>query len=488
MNKNKIWIGLIAGIILISSVLWVKGLDGMIDKVFVKQKPSKSQVGIFPSPNYTDYEMTINLDAMSRIMAGTSVIDTRNTTGGTLREILLTTYPNAFRSKQTTPAPDTAYYAGFDSGWLTVSLVTVNGKSAQYKDLGVTGKIVPDKPIKKNEKIRIEMVWKAKIPKAAYRYGYKDDAILLGQFYPILNVKDEKGWHTSGNYRFGDPFYMQCADYLVMFELPEFYQVAATGSITNCFAEDNGRQTMWIEAKNARDFAMTALYNYQTSSKLVNGIQIKCYSQENNEVSADVLERAAAAIKYYGVTYGSYPYPELNIIEAPMKGFNGMEYSGVIFLAEEVFSPLYEEKLRSTVIAHEVAHQWWYGLVGNDQINEPWLDEGLATWSANQYLKRVELRSTKSSSGKKKVQLGKSLSQMGSKQNYYDTAYQGGEAFWYGLETELGETEVLNILRLYLSKYRYRTATTEDLRKVITEESGQDLESFFDRWFEETKK
>lgn len=488
MDKRKIWIVLITGIVLISAALYVKGLDGMIDKVIVKPKTSSSPVTIFPSPYYTNYEMTINLDSISGIIIGTSVIDTKNTTGADLDKIWITTYPNAFRSRKTTPAPDSAYYAGFDPGWLKVSLVTVNGLPAKYEDHGVSGRIILAEPLPKNQKIRIEMVWKAKIPKAAYRYGYKDDAILLGQFYPVLNVKDDKGWHTSGNYRFGDPFYLQSANYLVIVELPEIYQVAATGTITNTLAEDNGRQTIWIEAKNVRDFAIAALYNYQTSSMIANGSRINCYSREVDAASADVLERAAAAVKYYGNTYGAYPYQELNIIEAPMKGFQGMEYSEVIFLAEEVFSPGYKEKTRSTLIAHEVAHQWWYGLVGNDQINEPWLDEGLATWSANQYLKEVELRATKGASASKNVKLGKSLSQMGSKQNYYDTAYQGGEAFWYGLETELGEDKVLSILRKYLSKYKYRTATTEDLRQLITEESDRDLEYFFDQWFAEGKK
>ena len=71
------------------------------------------------------------------------------------------------------------------------------------------------------ELLTIEMQWSAKIPRAAYRYGSKDGVILLGHFYPLLNVKDYRGWHISSNTQFGDPFYTQCADYVVRLRVPK---------------------------------------------------------------------------------------------------------------------------------------------------------------------------------------------------------------------------------------------------------------------------
>jgi aminopeptidase N len=242
---------------------------------------------------------------------------------------------------------------------------------------------------------------------------------------------------------------------------------------------------MTISAGMARDFALAAAYNYRKSSVSVDGTEVVgFFNGKHPDIEQDVLERAAAAVKYFNRTYGSYRRPQFVVVEAPMKGFQGMEYSGLIFLAEDVFAPSYDEQRRAFLVAHETAHQWWYDMVGNNQLEEPWLDEGLANWSASQYLKTVEYRSIQGGgSGNRSVNLEQSLAEMNSKEQYMNTAYQAGEDFWRQLEEELGEDRVLRVLRTYLAEFKFRTATTEDLRRVITEASRGSLESFFERWF-----
>ncbi|MGE5544784.1 MAG: M1 family aminopeptidase, partial [Bacillota bacterium] len=289
---------------------------------------------------------------------------------------------------------------------------------------------------------------------------------------------------TSANTQFGDPFYTQSADYRVRLWVPEAYQVAASGEILSIEAEDNGWQNLLINASKARDFALAVVFNYHEYSVTVDGVRVAGFFNGKHPVTeTQVMEQAAAAIKYFSCTYGSYARPQLVLVQGPMKGFRGMEYSGLIFLAEEVFSPDYDEEQRAFLLAHEIAHQWWYDMVGNNQLKEPWLDEGLANWSARQYLKTVEHRSVENRPGKQVINLEQGLTDMGSKSNYLDTAYQGGENFWYQLEEELGEEKVLQVLRSYLANYRFRTATTEDLRQIISRQSRNSLDSFFERWF-----
>jgi aminopeptidase N len=95
----------------------------------------------------------------------------------------------------------------------------------------------------------------------------------------------------------------------------------------------------------------------------------------------------------------------------------------------------------------------------------------------------VEYRSQQSQSELKEINLQQGLTDMDSKSSYLGTAYQGGENFWYQLEEELGEEKVLQVLRTYLATYRFQTATTEDLRWIISQQSTTPLESFFERWF-----
>lgn len=482
--KQKIWAILVVALIFGGTFWWLKDLR---DTILSKGRGGtgyEHRYTVFPPPQDTEYRMAVNIDPINLTITGHSLINTRNSTSSGLKEVYLTVYPNALRQRETTPAPENAYYKGFDPGWLKVFSVTVNGKAARYADMGITGKIVCPREIKPGESMEIDVAWEAKIPQAAYRFGSKDGALLLGHFYPTLNVKDEKGWHLSYNTRYGDPFFLQSADYIVKVTLPEFYQVVATGQITGDEANGDGKHTVLVEAYQVRDFALAALFNYESLETRVKNTRVICiFPAGKAGAGREVLEKAAAAMQYYNNTFGSYPYPELKLVVAPMKGFQGMEYAGVIFLAQDLVETGTDYTQKAFVIAHEVAHQWWYGLVGNNQVEEPWLDEGLASWSADKYLTNVEYRKSRKSSSQGKGQLSTELPQMGDKQNYMQIAYRDGEAFWDGLEKELGEQEVINVLRSFLARYRYKTATTEDLKQVIIDETNRDMTSYFDEWF-----
>ena len=167
-----------------------------------------------------------------------------------------------------------------------------------------------------------------------------------------------------------------------------------------------------------------------------------------------------------------------------MQGFHGMEYSGLIFLQAEMLQSTSQQQRSQFILAHEIAHQWWYGMVGNDQLQEPWLDEGLANWSAYQFLHEMQGQPLPSSAERTQpMNLNKGLAQMYSKQDYYLTAYRGGEAFWFGLEEQLGYDGAVSVLRHYLDDYRYKIATTQDLRNIIEDEADKDMDEFFKQWF-----
>ena len=484
MRQRKTWLWITLTVVALGSFFWLRGMYGTTKSVIATRLDPPLESTLFPSPQNTAYQMDLRLDPINLELTGHSIITTRNTSGLALEELWLTTYPNAMRDQATTPAPASAYYSGFDPGWLTISSVMVNGSAASAHDLGISNRIDLPVPVKEGKPLTIEMEWKAKIPRAAYRYGGKDGVILLGHFYPLLNVRDNNGWHTSANTRFGDPFYTQCADYMVRLWIPEAYQVAASGEILSVEAEDNGWQSLLINARLARDFALAAVYSYQKLSVTVDGIKVEgFFNGKHPVIEKQVMEQAVAVVKYFSCTYGSYARPRLILVQGPMKGFQGMEYSGLVFLADEVFKPEYNEERRSFLVAHEIAHQWWYDMVGNNQLKEPWLDEGLANWSARQYLQTVEYRPREDQPGKPAINLKKGLTDMDSKGNYLDTAYHGGENFWYQLEDELGEEKVLQVLRSYLATYRFQTATTENLRQIISRKSHTSLESFFERWF-----
>ncbi|MEN6460759.1 MAG: M1 family metallopeptidase [Syntrophomonas sp.] len=441
----------------------------------------------FPDPNHTSYRMGLYLDTASSTLYGKTLLATRNTTGIALKELWFTAYPNAFKNPGQSPVPANAYYSGYDPGWMKIDQLKVNGQETNYIEQGVSINANLPTEILPNTDISIEVKWQARIPRVAYRYGSKNGVYMLGNFYPALNVYTTDGWHNSYNSVFGDPFCFNCADYLVTMNIPENYGLVSTGDNVETIAEDNGRETHVIRAKNARDFCMVVMYDYTQEKAKIAYTDVKCYAPAGNlSREHEILEQSRQILNYYACTFGSYPYQEFKVVFVPMQGFHGMEYSGLIFLQEEFLQPDYNKEKSLFILAHEIAHQWWYSQVGNDQLREPWLDEGLANWSAYKYLQDMQ--------GKKPpavkqfpngVNLGRELREIYSTREYYQTAYTGGEEFWFGLEEELGPEKVIKVLRRYLADYQYKIATTDNLQHVIKTEAHKDMQNYFYKWFKQ---
>jgi hypothetical protein len=453
------------------------------DSVLLRGESTGAQ-GCFPDPDATRYNIQVYLDVSCNILYGQSNIHTINSTGQAINELWFTVYPNAFRTPSSSPAPVSAYYKGFDPGWLELEQLLVNGQETECYLEGVSMQVGLPIDIMPGQDITIDMKWAARIPELAYRFGTKDAVYMLGNFYPVLNVYDNTGWHLAHNSNFGDPFCFHCADYLVQVNIPEAYELVSTGNSLGRYAEDNGRVTYWIEAHQVRDFCLLLIYDYQEVVNSSKGVRVKCYIPRGagQEQARQMAEQSAEILYYYSCRWGSYPYADFKIALVPMLGFHGMEYSGLIFLRQDMLSAQYDANRRSFILAHEIAHQWWYAMVGNDQLLEPWLDEALANWSAYEYQEDVQgIKGNRT--GNAATRLDRRLNDISSGSEYYRIIYDGGEAFWTALEEELGQETIDHVLRRYLADYKYQIASTENLLDTIRKEARQDMDSFFADWF-----
>ena len=451
----------------------------------IQEQPELQSTAMFPDPEQTRYQMQLYMDVETRTLYGTTLLTTKNTSAKSMRELWFTVYPNCFRNSQTSPAPPEAYYEGFNEGWLAFDSFKVNGVPAEISGQGSSLRVKPSSMLLPDSDIQIEMSWKVLIPRLKYRFGSSDMMYMLGNFYPTLNVLSSDGWHNAYNSSFGDPFCFHSANYSVTLNIPSGYNFVSSGKTMDAQAEDNGREIYLVQAENARDFCLLVMYDYTEIEQKINNTTVKFYFPGKHTQTAErLLDQSVRILDYYACQFGSYPYAEFKTVIVPMQGFHGMEYSGLIFLQEEMLQTAAEQQRSQFILAHEIAHQWWYGMVGNDQLQEPWLDEGLANWSAYQFL--YEMQGQPLPSLAKRTQpmnLNKGLAQMCSKQDYYLTAYRGGEAFWFGLEEQLGHDGAVRILRHYLAGYRNKIATTQDLMNIIEDEADKDMDEFFKQWF-----
>jgi aminopeptidase N len=155
---------------------------------------------------------------------------------------------------------------------------------------------------------------------------------------------------------------------------PAKYKLCSTGEIN--LSKNNEKNTAKISARAVRDFAMCLSSNAEIKTENAGSTKIFYMGYSEDKNTEKYLKIAKEALEYFNELFGKYPYGTLTVAKTPF-GYGGMEYPNIVFISDAVDDE--DEYLK--VIVHEIAHQWWYGVVGNDEVNEAWLDETLAEYS-----------------------------------------------------------------------------------------------------------
>lgn len=207
--------------------------------------------------------------------------------------------------------------------------------------------------------------------------GWRNDVTQVGDWYPALvPYQTGLGWQTWDFYPVGDPVISPLADFHVAIQTSSNVTLVAPGFTGR---EEN---TTHYHLKQARAFAFLASHEYIPFTAPIANVPITVYVLEAHKESGPiVVDTINRAMSLFVEQYGPYPYPEFIMAE---NGFlTAIEYSAIVSLSGYAFdtdtgTP---DSLLVALTTHELAHQWWYGAVGNDQVNEPWLDESLAMFS-----------------------------------------------------------------------------------------------------------
>lgn len=218
-------------------------------------------------------------------------------------------------------------------------------------------RIALPKPLVRGERTSVAFDVSIAVPDRNARFGREDAYRFLGNALPVLAVHDAKGWHLDPYVALGESFYALTSDFRVRLDHPSALKVPATGH-TRTLPGGPGRTVTLSVADRVRDFAWAA-GPFRTAARTTpGGVRL-------NRTDAE------AAIDRFGREFGRYPYGEIDLVMTPGFG-GGMEYPGLVLLGTT------EE---GSAVVHEVAHQWWYGIVGNDEYASPWLDESFAQYA-----------------------------------------------------------------------------------------------------------
>ncbi|WP_353094812.1 M1 family metallopeptidase [Tissierella praeacuta] len=436
----------------------------------------------------SEYRIDVDLDTENMTYKGKQTVSYVNNTDIDLDSIYFHLYPNAFKSLETAPIlfdiSNGMEASSYEPGYIEIEKVSNEGNNLKWnideeKDTILNVKL--DKPLEKGKNIQLYLEYTVKLPTTEDRFGYHDKGINCGNWYPIVCVYDKKGWNLDPYYKVGDPFYSDVSDYKVSITTPKEIIVATSGRIIS-ETEKGNKKTYKIEGQLIRDFAWAASKDFVVKEKKVEDTIIKVYSiKDDSKLIDETLKAGENSIKTFNKIFGKYPYGWYSIVNTEFP--SGMEYPGMVLISNDYFHKHLIDILEK-VIVHETAHQWWYGLVGNNQVDEAWLDEGLATYSEVIYMNEVHGKDEGDKYYNENIRLGyeysvqylsdnevvnKPLSEFAGWIDYGPLVYSRAAMFIDRIKEDFGEEVLYKILSSYYDKYKFHIATTEDFIKVCEE-------------------
>ncbi len=428
-----------------------------------------------------------------------------NRSDNCLKEIDFHLYPNAFRegakAKVVSSANESkAYPNGKSYGKVEIRGVTITDLVSGYSVGGVDENILIvnlSKDLYPDEFVEIEMEYYVTLPNINHRFGYGANTINFGNFYPIACVYENgKGFVQDLYHSNGDPFYSESANYKVEITYPSNMTLASTGDIKNESKDEKLGKTTVITANNVRDFAFVLSDKFSVKSQSVDGIMVNYFYYSDSDPDASLLV-AVKAMKTFNNLFGKYPYASINVAEANFV-HGGMEYPNLVLISDDIASHQDYEY----VIVHELAHQWWYGVVGNNEYINGWQDEGLTEYSTALFYEHnkeygLELESIMkninknyklfvdvytSVNGQLDTSMNRRLDEYSTEPEYVNCTYTKGAIMFDTLRQTVGDNKFYKALKTYYKTFMYKTPTAVEFIDCMSRATGYRLDAFFESW------
>jgi hypothetical protein len=535
-------------------------------------------LGASEAPRIASYQMDVGLHPDTKEIRGREILTWINPTGDPTGELWFHLYQNAFRNEKSTYLEErenkhqAAALEG-NWGWIEIDSIRIVGglditASMEYlqpddgneEDRTVARFLLPH-PVAPGDSVRLQIDFRTKLPWLLDRSGFWRDFYMIAQWFPKIGVFEgaERGWNCH-QFHANSEFFSDFGTYDVRITLPNRFVIGATGDLLEETGTTDGTKTYHFYQEDIHDFAWTAspdyilverdfiaaeeisqsecdslsgIFNIPPDEVRINDIRMILLIQPAHAAQTERhLEALSNAIKYFGLWYGRYPYSTITLYDPPdaATSAGGMEYPTLIGGRTSWLNPAGNLDLEDTII-HEFGHQYWYGLIASNEFEEPWLDEGLTTYTTEKvrdsvygsdcyyksfggdrgllypgldwlrldtytgtfglitfpligtYLEDVpiapfESRKRQYLQGPKLDKLRKNSWSFSSERSYDIYSYYYPAITLKTIENILGEEAMARVMREYFQRFIYSHPTTEDFLEVITEVSGIDINDF----------
>lgn len=478
-----------------------------------------------------NYYMEIDVDVNTNRYQGKQTLEYTNNSPETLNQVFYHLYFNAFQPgsmmdvrSRTITDPDgrvrdrISKLKENEIGYQKVSSLKQDGQDLDFETVGTVLEVKLAEPIGSGETVTLEMEWEAQVPVQIRRSG-RDNAegvrYSMAQWFPKLAEYDYQGWHADEY--IGREFYGVWGDYEVKISIDQDYVIGGTGYLQNPLEighgyenkgetvnkkVDNGKLTWHFVAPNVHDFMWAADPDFQhdkltmESGTVLHFFHQKGQNDSNWEKLMPLTERA---FEYASENFGQYPYQQFSVIQG---GDGGMEYPMSTLITGE------KRSLQSLlgVTIHEFMHDWYHGVLGNNEALTPWMDEGFTSYASSRINRH--LNSPRGPGSQALKNLGSKAGQGGylaiarsgkeeplsTHSDHYDlngaygaSAYGKGAVWMSQMGYVIGEEARDKALLEYFDKWKFRHPNPNDVLRVFEQVSGLELD-WYNEYFVYTTK
>lgn len=511
-----------------------------------------------------DTYIDVELDDENHILRGFEKMVYYNNSSLNLDKIIIHLWPNAYKNSNTNLAKQKysdgstsfKYAESIDLGYIDSLDFKVNGEIVKWQFLNEQidiSELLLTKPLKPGDSIIITTPFRVKIPSGKFsRLGHIGQSYQITQWFAKPAVFDKNGWHPMSYLDQGE-FFSEFGNYDVSITVPKNYVLMATGDLQNkeeleflnekaeltsqlikenklAVRDSLGRKdmsfpkssvekkTLRFIQKNVHDFAWFTDKRYHVLKGEVNVNNRKITSWAlftNNEAKLwrRSIEYINDATRYFSKWVGEYPYNHVTAVDGTISAGGGMEYPNITVIGSSG-----DSKSLETVIVHEVGHNWYYGILGSNERENAWMDEGLNTYIEIRYMEEKYpngfFRKKDSTQNKSRgislnipmeeKELQHIAYQFNASRNYDQPLKMGSKDFTqmnYGamvycktgigfhyLKAFLGEALFDNCMNEYFNQWKFKHPNPNDIKIVFENVSKENLDWFFEDYIKTTKK
>jgi hypothetical protein len=491
-----------------------------------------------------DYNIDVALDDKNHTLKGFLKLEYTNNSPDKLHFIWFHLWPNAYKNDHTAFARQILketdgrdrWKALKDKGYIDSLDFSANGQKLKTQpdsaNIDIIKVLLPS-ALQPHEKIIISTPFFVKLPTYISRSGHIDQSYMIAQWYPKPAVYDSKGWHPIPYLDMGE-FYSEFGKFTVKITTPSSYVVAATGVMQN--GPDGSRdelksykelgkqnvattknkkytstinsptKTLIFQADSVHDFAWFAdkdfIIEYDTmqltSAKVVDVFAY--HPSSGNKLWDRSVDYIKDAVRHYSSWVGDYPYPTVQAVEGPKNSSSGgMEYPMITLIT----SPDANDEKLDAVIAHEIGHNWFYSVLGSNERDHAWMDEGINTYFQFRYEHEKYRANSLFGDVIPKAVREKPLDQFQAavysalmnvpmpeaidltaldypnKDEYAVIVYLKTALWMYMIEALEGRDNLDKGIHDYFTEWKFKHPYPEDFQKVLEQSMGKSLDQYF---------